>query len=155
VRRDGDDRSPAAALGGQVADGADQPLAVVVRHAEVGDEGVGLHDLEHAQGVARARGGVDEGAPVDEERLEDVAGVRIIVDHDEVETGQRVVLERNGRHGGYCRDARERRQDPKIFPGFALGVRSDKAHYVKFGRRPADSRPRGSGYTALVVRSTA
>ena len=72
-----------------------QPEAVTVRHGDVGQHHIRKNLLTHGQGVLGPRGHRHQGPGVFEDRSEEVAGVGIVFDDENMDSNEQVT--RNGR----------------------------------------------------------
>lgn len=106
---------------GKGADAADEFVAVLIRHADVAEQDVGMHELEKLEGIGDAAAEVNAGAVALEHAFHEVGGIGFVFDDEdgdvgEVDAGGRrlVIGGRRGTGGGQVRDWRrgeERERD--------------------------------------------
>ena len=87
VGGEGDGGGGAALLGGEVAEAADEGVAVFARHADVADEHVGALGLDKLERLGGVGGVEDVGVAVFEQAAEEAAGVGLVVDDDDGDAG--------------------------------------------------------------------
>jgi len=64
---------------------AQEPIAVFVRHREVGQDDVGRHLRDDLQRLARTRGDRDDGTACLESERKIIEGCRIVIDDEDLD----------------------------------------------------------------------
>ena len=87
VGGEGDGGGGASLVGGELAEAADEGVAVFVGHADVADENVGSMAFDEVDRFARGGAGEYFGVAIFEETTQQAAGVGFVIDDDNFQTG--------------------------------------------------------------------